>query len=339
MQVYLEGQDDAPASDDGAMLPNLAPKDLVTLRAIRAEQHFTEPPPRYTEASLVRTLEEHGIGRPSTYASIISTLQEREYAQLENKRFFPTDVGQVVNRFLTAYFTQYVDYDFTARLEDDLDAVSRGEVEWLPLLERFWRPFKDKIDHTDANISRNDVTHEATNETCPKCGSPVSIRLGRRGRFAGCTSYPNCDYTKDLQDSQSPKEVPTLVDKACPKCNAPLVIKQGRYGRFIGCSAYPACKHIESLHQPQDTGVLCPKCGQGNLIERKSRRNKPFYSCATYPKCDYSVWDLPLAEACPQCSWPILTIRSTRQATQEKLCPQKNCGFKAPYEPSIIDTN
>ncbi|WP_373507971.1 type I DNA topoisomerase, partial [Thiocapsa sp.] len=258
MSVYLEGRDDAKSADDDEerMLPDMKVGDLVDLLAIRPEQHFTEPPPRYSEASLVKALEEYGIGRPSTYASIISTLQDREYVVLDAKRFLPTDVGRVVNRFLTEYFTSYVDYDFTARLEDDLDAVSRGEGEWIPLLEQFWKPFKERVDHTEASVKRSDVTQERIDETCPKCGGQLSIRLGRNGRFIGCTNYPECDYTRDLNPDKAEADAPELIEgRTCPLCNSSLEIKRGRYGKFIGCSAYPTCKHIEPLEKPEDTGV------------------------------------------------------------------------------------
>jgi DNA topoisomerase-1 len=310
----------------------MAAGDRVTLNAIRPEQHFTEPPPRYTEASLVRALEEFGIGRPSTYASIISTLQDREYVRLEKKRFFPTDVGRVVNRFLTEYFTRYVDYDFTARLEDELDAVSRGEEEWVPLLEQFWRPFKDKVDHTHSTVKRSDVTHEALDEACPKCGAPLSIRLGRHGRFVGCTNYPQCDYTRNLETPGQDPDEPQLVEgRHCPKCGAALVLKQGRFGRFLGCSAYPDCSHIEPLERPEDTGVTCPVCHQGTLMKRKSRKGKVFYSCSTYPACDYAIWNPPLPGPCPNCSWPILTLRTNRSKRQERSCPQKGCSWSEPW--------
>ena len=333
MKVYMEGRDDAKGEDDEKLLPPLAEGETVTLAAIRPEQHFTEPPPRYTEASLVKALEEHGIGRPSTYASIISTLQDRGYVELEKKRFHPTDVGRVVNKFLTNYFTQYVDYDFTARLEDELDAVARGEQEWIPLLEKFWKPFKARIEDTEKNVKRSDVTQEKLDEACPKCGSPLSIRLGRNGRFIGCTSYPECDYTRNLDDDASAPLEPEKVGRACPECGEDLVIKQGRYGKFIGCSGYPKCRHIEPLEKPEDTGVSCPKCGKGTLMQRKSRRGKVFYSCSTYPKCDYAAWNQPIAEPCPQCGWPVLTIKTTKRRGTEKVCPQQDCSFAEPYTP------
>ncbi|MET0102767.1 MAG: type I DNA topoisomerase [Sedimenticola sp.] len=334
MAVYMEGVDDAKKGDDDEkMLPPLGEGDKIDLGAIRPEQHFTEPPPRYSEASLVKALEEHGIGRPSTYASIISTLQDRDYVELEKKRFHPTDVGRVVNKFLTNYFTKYVDYDFTANLEDELDAVSRGEEEWIPLLKQFWSPFKERIDHTQENVKRSDVTHEALDEKCPECGSQLSIRLGRHGRFVGCTNYPTCNYTRDLGGDNKEQEEPEVVEgRKCPECQSDLVIKKGRYGKFIGCSGYPDCRYIEPLEKPVDTGVTCPKCGKGTMMKRKSRRGKIFYSCSTYPECDYATWNEPLSEPCPSCGWPILTIKTTKRKGTEKVCPQQECSFSEPVE-------
>ena len=334
MAVYMEDVDDGKrGKDDEKMLPPLEEGEELDLKAIRTEQHFTEPPPRYSEASLVKALEEHGIGRPSTYASIISTLQDREYVELEKKRFYPTDVGRVVNKFLTNYFTRYVDYGFTANLEDDLDAVSRGEEEWIPLLEKFWSPFKEQIDHTEENVKRSDVTHEAMDEKCPECGSQLSIRLGRHGRFVGCTNYPECSYTRDLNSDGKEQEEPEIVEgRKCPECNSDLVIKRGKYGKFIGCSSYPDCRHIEPLEKPKDTGVSCPKCGSGTMMQRKSRRGKIFYSCSCYPDCDYATWNEPLAEPCPSCGWPILTLKTTKRRGTEKVCPQQDCSYSEKVE-------
>ncbi|MEO5342608.1 MAG: type I DNA topoisomerase [Gammaproteobacteria bacterium SHHR-1] len=330
IQLYQEGQDDAKKTDgEDRLLPPMQEGDEVDLRAIRPEQHFTEPPPRFTEASLVKTLEEYGIGRPSTYASIISTLQDREYVTLDKKRFQPTDVGRVVNKFLTAYFTQYVDYDFTAKLEDELDAVSRGEEDWVGLLEQFWQPFKDRVDHTQENVKRSDVTQEQMDEACPECGKPLAIRLGKHGRFIGCTDYPTCSYTRNLDsDGSEPQAQPeTIEGRECPECGSALVIKQGRYGKFIGCTGYPKCRFIEPLDKPEDTGVDCPQCQQGSLLKRKSKRGKIFYSCSTYPKCDYATWNEPLNEPCPKCGWPILTLKTTKRSGSQKVCPQKECDF------------
>jgi DNA topoisomerase-1 len=337
MSVYLEGKDDAGPDEEGGFLPNLKEGQMVDLLDIVTAQHFTEPPPRYTEASLVKALEEYGIGRPSTYAAIISTLQQRHYAELENKRFHPTDVGRVVNKFLTEHFNRYVDYNFTAHLEDDLDAVSRGEKNWIPLMREFWGPFHTLIESKDESLKRADVTHEQLDEACPECGSQLSIRLGRNGRFIGCTNYPECKYTRNLKED-TPAPPPEVVEgKSCPKCGSALVIKSGRYGKFIGCSGYPSCKHIEPLEKPQDTGVGCPECGKGSLIKRKSRFGKLFYSCSTYPDCSYAVWNPPLAEPCPNCAWPVLTLKTTKRRGTEKVCPRKECGYAAPYEGAPLE--
>jgi DNA topoisomerase-1 len=334
MAVYLEGKDDSKDSDDKeSFLPPLEEGRLVPLEGIIAGQHFTEPPPRYGEASLVKSLEEHGIGRPSTYASIISTLQNREYVTLDSKRFYPTDVGRIVNKFLTEHFTKYVDYDFTANLEDDLDAVSRGEKDWIPLMHEFWQPFNAMIQDKDASVQRKDVTQEAIDEKCPECNSPLSIRLGRNGRFIGCTHYPECSYTRNLNDDAGAADEPETVEgRVCPQCESPLVFKAGRYGKFIGCSAYPKCRHIEPLEKPLDTGVECPQCKKGVILKRKSRNGKIFYSCSGYPKCNYALWNTPIKESCPQCNWPILTVKETKKRGVEKVCPQKECSYATPYE-------
>ena len=292
---------------------------------ILGDQHFTQPPPRFSEASLVKTLEEYGIGRPSTYASIISTLLAREYANLDKKRFVPTDVGRVVNKFLTEHFTRYVDYDFTAKLEDELDQISNGSREWIPVLAEFWRGFSGQLAEKK-DVDRPGV--ELLDEACPKCGKPLTSRLGKRGKFIGCSGYPECDYTRNVDGDAAESAQPVLVEgRVCPTCASPLVIKSGPYGKFIGCTAYPKCKFIEPLEKPKDTGVTCPECKEGTLIERKSRYGKLFYSCNTYPKCKYATWNPPIAEPCPKCGWPILTLKTTKRRGTEKVCPQKECGF------------
>ena len=328
MTVYLEGEDDTKKDDaDGNTLPTLTEGDRIKVTSIHGDQHFTEPPPRYSEASLVKALEEHGIGRPSTYASIIETLQNREYVVLETKRFYPTDVGRVVNRFLTEHFTQYVDYSFTANLEDELDAVSRGEQEWVPLLEKFWLPFVAQVKKIDETVQRSDVTSEDIDETCPDCSKPLQIKLGRSGRFIACTGFPECKYTRNIgEDDKADAEL--VADRKCPDCKHDLVVRHGRYGKFIGCSNYPDCKHIEPLEKPQDTEIQCPRCKQGTMLKRKSRRGKIFFSCSRYPDCDYAVWNEPLNEACPSCNWPMLTLKVTKKAGANKWCPQDDCDFK-----------
>jgi len=330
MSVYLEGTDDQQDQQEERLLPNMEKGDELPLSALKHEQHFTEPPPRYSEASLVKSLEEHGIGRPSTYASIISVLVNREYVILEKRRFFPTDVGRVVAKFLINYFGKYVDYKFTANLEDDLDAISRGEKEWIPLMEDFWKPFFSLVKETE-KVKRSDVTQEPIDEDCPKCGKTLAIRLGRNGRFIGCTAYPECDYTRNM-DGQESQEPEVVSDRKCPECDADLLVRQGRYGKFIGCSTYPKCKFIESLEKPENTEITCPQCNDGTLMKRKSRKGKIFFSCSTYPKCSYATWHQPIEETCPECEWPILTLKTTKRAGSQKACPQKECQYAIPYE-------
>ena len=327
MAVYQEGVDDKKGSGDETMLPPLEKGDSCTLNEIRADQHFTEPPPRYSEASLVKTLEEHGIGRPSTYATIISTLQAREYVTLEKKRFYPTDVGRVVIEFLTDNFTSYVDYDFTAGLEDELDAVARGEKDWIPLMNEFWKPFNRLL---GKDYSR--PYPKPIEEKCPDCGKPLQMSLGRGGFFIGCSGYPDCKYTRNVDESRENAAPEVVEGRNCPQCESDLIIRSGRYGKFIGCSNYPNCKFIEPLEKPEDTGVQCPECKKGNILKRKSRRGKIFFSCERYPDCKYAIWNQPLAQPCPQCHWPITSIKTTKRSGTQRVCPQQDCKFVEPWD-------
>lgn len=331
LSVYEEGRDDSKDDDsESGILPPFKVGEKVDLNEIAANQHFTEPPPRYSEATLVKALEEYDIGRPSTYASIIHTLQQREYVIVDKKRFYPTDVARIVNRFLTTYFTRYVDYKFTAELEDTLDAISRGEKEWVPVLGEFWQPFNQQINEIDEQVQRKDVTTELLEDKCPKCSKPLSIRLGKRGRFIGCTGYPECDFTQDMAGPDGVKSEPEIVEgRNCPLCDSTLNIKTGKYGKFIGCSNYPNCKHMEPLVKPVDTGVTCPKCNQGHILQRKSRKGKIFYSCSDYPKCDYALWNEPIDQPCPNCGFPILTVKETKKSGKQILCPSEGCGYSS----------
>ena len=327
MAVYQEGVDDRKTDSDERLLPPLEKGDSCTLNEIRADQHFTEPPPRFSEASLVKALEEYGIGRPSTYATIISTLQAREYVTLEKKRFYPTDVGRVVVEFLTDNFTSYVDYDFTASLEDELDAVSRGEKEWIPLMNEFWGSFHNLIGRDYDRPYPKPI-----DEKCPDCGKQLQMSLGRSGFFIGCSGYPDCKYTRNVDESRESAEPEVVEGRSCPKCDSQLIIRSGRYGKFIGCSSYPDCKYIEPLEKPENTGVQCPQCRKGNILKRKSRRGKIFYSCERYPDCDYALWNPPLAQPCPKCHWPITSVKTTKRSGTQRVCPQNDCRFVEPWE-------
>ena len=338
LSVYQEGQDEDDESEDAKKLPEMTAGDVLPVDKLYGEQHFTQPPPRFNEATLVKALEEFGIGRPSTYASIIKTLKDREYVIVEQRRFQPTDTGDIVNKFLTEHFEQYVDYDFTAKLEDQLDEIANGKRAWVPVMDKFWKGFHKQIEEKEG-IERAKFTTQELDETCPKCGQhKLQIKFGKRGRFIACSGYPDCDYTRNLnetaEEAAKAAEEPTIVEgRECPKCGGQLVYKKGRFGKFIGCANYPKCKHIEPLEKPKDTGVACPKCGKGSLIERKSRYGKLFYSCNTYPDCDYATWNPPVAEECPKCHWPVLTIKTTKRWGVEKVCPQKECGWKEQIEP------
>ena len=337
LKVYQEGQDEDDEQENGKKLPEMAVGDALPVDKLYGEQHFTQPPPRFNEATLVKALEEFGIGRPSTYASIIKTLKDREYVTVEQRRFQPTDTGDIVNKFLTEHFTQYVDYDFTAKLENQLDDIANGKRQWVPVMDNFWQGFHKQVVEKEG-IERAKITTEALDEACPKCGSQLQIKFGKRGRFIACSGYPECDYTRNLnetaEEAAKAAEEPTVVEgRECPKCAGQLVYKQGKYGKFIGCANYPKCKHIEPLEPPKDTGVSCPECGKGHLIERKSRFGTPFYSCNTYPDCKYAVSHPPLAESCPQCGWKVLTRKTTKRWGVEKVCPQKSCGWKEQIEP------
>jgi DNA topoisomerase-1 len=324
MKLYIESTDETEEKSEGT-LPPLEEGEKILCRELLPEQHFTQPPPRYTEASLVKTLEEYGIGRPSTYASIINTLLTRKYVRLEKRAFYPEDVGMVVSDLLVNHFERYVDYNFTAKLEEDLDAISRGETRWQPVLKGFWDPFINLLKQKETEISKQEVTTEKTDRECPECGKPLVIKLGRAGRFLACSGFPDCRYTEPLNGAA--REEPVLSDQKCDKCGAPMLIKEGRYGKFLACSAYPKCKNIQPLVKPKSLGIPCPECGEGELQEKKSRYGKIFYSCNRYPKCKFALWDLPVAEPCPKCHFPLVVEKVTKRQGTFRKCPRENCDW------------
>ncbi|MDQ6954698.1 MAG: type I DNA topoisomerase [Mariprofundaceae bacterium] len=323
-KLYIEGTDEPAKDDKDRLLPVMEVGDAINTQAINPKQHFTEPKPRFSEATLVKELESHGIGRPSTYASILNVLRTRDYVEMDKKRFVPTDVGEIVSRFLTTYFTDIVETNFTAEIEAQLDAVARGEQEWRPLLHDFWVPFKARVDDTMENVKRSDVTHEKTDEICTECGKPMAIKLGRYGKFLACTGYPECKQAKPLGgDGEAPE--PEVSDQKCDVCGEAMFIKQGRYGKFLGCSGYPECKGIQPLEKPKDTGIACPDCGKGTFLEKKSRRGKVFYSCSKYPKCKKALWNKPIDKPCPECGAPYITEKTTKRRGTEHVCDSEVC--------------
>lgn len=330
MQLYIEGKDsqEEDEKENESMLPTLESGQKLDLLELEPNQHFTQPPPRFTEASLVKTLEEYGIGRPSTYASIISVLQNREYVRLDKKRFIPADVGMVVSDLLVNHFSKYVDYGFTSHLEDQLDAISRGEAEWKPAVLGFWKPFIDLIKVKDEEVKKSDVTTEKTEEICPDCGKALVIKLGKYGRFFACSGFPDCRYVRPLPgENDEAGEAAQTTEEVCDTCGAALLLRQGKYGQFYGCSKYPDCKFIRPLVKPVEVGVKCPDCSVGEILEKKSRRGKIFYSCSRYPTCSFASWDRPIDEHCPQCDSPFLVANTTKRWGSRIKCPNKSCKY------------
>ncbi|HJX62019.1 MAG TPA: type I DNA topoisomerase [Dehalococcoidia bacterium] len=291
-QLYVESREEGEEEDVGKNpLPPLAEGDGLRLLGLFPEQHFTEPPPRYTEASLIRALEEKGIGRPSTYAPILATVQQRGYVEKTNGRLRPEELGVVVNDLLTTYFPDIVDVNFTAEMEEHLDEIARGERPWQPVIEEFYAPLMDAL----AAAADAPPVRQETTETCDLCGRPMVIRWGRRGRFLACSGYPECRNTRPLEGEGEPLPA---SDDPCPECGSPMVAKQGRFGPFLACSRYPQCKGTRPL--VVKTGVRCPQCA-GDLVEKRSRRGRVFYGCDNYPRCRFVTWSRPLATPCPQC--------------------------------------
>jgi DNA topoisomerase-1 len=296
IRIYREGSDD-PEEEEGR-LPALTPAQALRLIELLPEQHHTQPPPRYTEASLVKELEDKGIGRPSTYASIMGTLVEekRDYTHLNNRRFVPTDTGEVTTDFLVRYFgDHFMDFTFTSDMESHLDGVAEGRFAYQPTVESFYGPLQERLGKGN-EVSKEEVTTEATDQICPDCGSPMAVKLGKRGKFLGCTNYPECKKTLPMPGQE--REAPELLEEKCPDCGAPLAKRSGRFGPFIGCSTYPECKYIQKKPRTT-TGHPCPKCAAepcktckakkepGELIERVGKRGK-FYGCGHYPACRHT---------------------------------------------------
>lgn len=330
MKLYIEGTD-SPDEEQEGTLPAMAEGEAAERKELLPGQHFTQAPPRFTEASLVKTLEEYGIGRPSTYASIMNTLVVRKYVRLEKRAFFAEDVGMVVSDLLVNHFARYVDYDFTAKLEEDLDAISRGEETWRPVIRGFWEPFITLLKQKETEVTKEDLTTEKTDRVCPECSQPLVIKLGRSGRFLACSGFPECRYTEPLSAEEQPE--PEISEEKCDKCGAPMLIKMGRYGKFLACSAYPGCKNIQPLVKPKALDIACPECKEGELMEKKSRYGKIFYSCSRYPQCKYALWDQPINEPCPKCGHPVIVEKITKRYGTFRKCPTENCDWKLELVP------
>ncbi|MDR1857168.1 MAG: type I DNA topoisomerase [Desulfovibrio sp.] len=313
----------------GVELPPLQEGQHPALVELKKEQKFTQPLPRYSEATLVGELEKQGIGRPSTYASIISTLLERTYVKSVEKQLVPTDLGRAVCGQLMEHFSRLMDVGFTAQMESDLDGVAEGSREWVDLLRDFAEGFNPTLEAAAKNM-KNLKGGVPTQVPCPECGSPMLIRFGKAGDFLACSKYPDCKYTSDFTRETDGTVVPVKHVKepdekvgTCPKCGKDLVMRKGPGGgRFVGCAGYPECNYTESL----STGVSCPKCGQGTVVEKCTKRGKLFYSCDRYPQCDFAIWNKPVAETCPKCGSPYLILKKV-QGEMKEACPNRECGY------------
>jgi len=288
LRIYEESTEEEPGETIGT-LPKLGEKEKLLLKKLIPQSHFTEPPPRYTEASLVKELEQKGIGRPSTYAPIISTIQERGYVIKEGKSLRPTEIGQITNDLLVKHFPKILDVKFTAHMEDDLDKILTKKINWITVLKEFYIPFEASLKEAEEKMEK--VKKEImTEEVCPECGSKLVIRQGRYGDFIACSNYPKCKFTKNLP-AEGDQE--STLKETCEKCGRPMTIKHGRYGDFLACTGYPECKNIKPILKK--IGVKCPKCG-AELVEKRTKKGKLFYSCSNYPQCDFATWQKPVVK-------------------------------------------
>ena len=366
--------------DTSGILPRLAEGDQLALRVLRPDQKFTNPPPRFGEATLVKELEENGIGRPSTYASIIGVLQVREYAEKVEGRFKPTKLGRLVSDLLTKSFEDILDVEYTRDMETQLDKIEEGQADYRGTLKSFYKKFS--VDLKNAAVRMPNVKADGlpSDETCDKCGSPMVVKVGRFGLFLACSTYPECENTRELEKTETApgeqeemcencgkpmvvkrgrfgqflacsgypdckttrKLISTtrglaaakpdqLLDEPCPRCGSALVVKHGRFGEFTACSSYPTCKYVKLKR----TGVICPKDG-GEIVERKSRRGRAFYGCSNYPECDFTLWNRPIPEACPECGAPYLVEKITKRHGRQVLCHNDACGYTRSEELAAV---
>ena len=337
IRVYTEGVDDESSADDDKdkKLPELSEEEMLKLLELKPEQHFTQPPPRYNQATLIKELEEKGIGRPSTYASIMSTIIAKEYVAEENRRLSATELGFLVTDLLIEAFPDLMNAEFTASMENTLDAIEEGKQPWLKALTDFYGPFSKDLAKAGENM--RDVKREGqpTDVECPKCKSHMVVKWGRAGEFLGCSAYPECKSTTNFKRDDEGKIVPVaeeVVDEVCEKCGAPMKMRFGRYGKFLGCSAYPECKNVRSLNRPVPTGVNCPDCKQGEIMEKKSRGGKIFYSCGRYPECKFATWERPVPEPCPTCEAPFIVEKTTKKYGTVRRCLSEGCEYKETVE-------
>jgi len=326
------------ARDKQERLPALAEGQILMLLRLLTEQHFTQPPPRFTQATLIKELEEKGIGRPSTYAQIMASILDRSYVEEdEHKRLRPTTLGRIVNDLLVSSFPDIIETSFTASLEEELDQIEEGREHWIETLRRFYGPFAQRLGQAEKQMP--DIKREGlkTNIKCELDGGTMVIKLGRNGEFLSCSNYPKCRNTKSFtRDEQGrivvveeQKVEPALTDQQCPKCGRPMVLRRSRFGAFLGCSRYPECDGTRRLEQNAPTSsVACPQCNEGTIVERRTRRGKTFYGCSRYPACDFAAWDKVVRQSCPQCGATYLLEKPEKNGEVTLVCGQAECGYK-----------
>jgi DNA topoisomerase-1 len=342
--VYIETKDeDEPAKEGGEgeeRLPELTEGEPLGYLGSQPSQHFTQPPPRYTEATLVKAMEEKNIGRPSTYAPTISTVLDRRYAErMEGNRLKPSELGITITELLATHFKEVLNVEFTASMEEQLDKVEEGSLAWQDAVRGFWEVFEKDLEKANADMPNLKKEMEVTTDViCEKCGAHMVVKWGRHGKFLACPTYPACKNTKPLEeraDGVLAPKVEEALDEKCEKCGSPMVYKQGRFGRFIACSNYPACKNTRPLKQ--DIGIDCPKGCGGQVVARRSKRGRAFYGCSSYPKCDFVSWDKPVKEACPKCGSKYLLEKSGRHGPTVRSCPTDGCGYKVELVPPPVE--
>ncbi len=336
MRVYTEGVDDAPASGDeeeGKTLPDLKQGDRLRLtEPLKPEQHFTQPPPRFSQATLIKELEENGIGRPSTYASIMQTILGKEYVQEDpQKRLYPTELGMLVTDLLVGSFPDILNVEFTAGMEETLDGIEEGTESWVAAMRKFYEPFSKDLDRAGVEMRNVKAEERPTDVKCDQCGDTMVIKWGRRGEFLACRRYPECKGTKNFtRDEQGEIVVAKqeTTDEVCDKCGKPMLVRFGRFGKFLGCSGYPECRTIMPMIKPTKLGIACPDCGEGEILEKRSRRGKIFYSCNRYPDCKFASWDRPIPEPCPLCKAPFVVEKTTKRAGTVRRCIKEGCDYQ-----------
>jgi DNA topoisomerase-1 len=312
--LYTEGTDDDQEEAEGLLPATLVEGERITLVELLPEQHFTKPPPRFSEPTLVKELESLAIGRPSTYAQIISTLQDKDYVSRDRGRFSPTELGKTVSGILVKAFPDVFNVDFTARMEGELDQIENGSSEWVKVVEDFYVPFSKDLDKAESSRKELKASlQEITDKACEKCGEMMVIKWGRNGRFMACAGFPECRNTLPLGEPDTPE----VTGEKCEKCDSDMIIRTGRSGRFLACSGYPDCKNT----RPISLGIQCVRDGcDGHLVERSSRRGKTFYGCSKYPQCEFAAWDRPLNQECPMCEGPFLAEHTGRKGDDSVRC-------------------